>query len=261
MGIGIVIVEKELNGEVFSNSYPFQAGDAGLLSNANIESILPVGQTFTEQNTRFNGAGYPVDGATLAQAVVAFDRGISFRTVQYRRVYITDGQENSAPSDVGPLSSVFAVFPLNFTGVRFLTDASVLDEQLAPGNVALMVNRQPLQFSQRAGRIYVRGTLLDSEVRFAGTRGLDWTNATVQSAYGSYFQQVMTASRLEAYFGDGEGAFLPGSGTFTGIGKRRKGVVVPPLDVGDLESVVKIATFVPFKPIGRQMQRGRRRTP
>lgn len=256
MGQGIVVIEKELSGESWSNSYAFTTGAPGVLAGGDIESLTAAG-TFTADNTVPGSFGTEAPAAEeFLYRLLAFERGIHHASVRFTRMYISDGLQNASPTDVGPLASVFAVFPLIFNGLR---KPNFQQQEIAPANVALRATRAPAGFSQRAGRVWYRGSLLEAEIRFAGRGGLDWTDGSLQQGYVSDFDAALAGSGLPAYFGDGVAGGILGGATYTGIPVRLKGTQLPPMDAGDLVAVAKMDALVPVKPSARQVFKGRKR--
>lgn len=258
MPMGLIVIEKSWNGADWANEYAFATDAFVGLDNATI-SLIGGGTTFNADNTNWADAAYAGAGSTLIQALLAFERQMTWAPVQFDRVYVSDGQKNSELTDVGPLASQFWTQGLAFGGLRSVPSGDPAG--IAPGNIVAYIRRTPFTFSQRSGHLSLRGALLDADFVFSGKQGVEWTSPLLKAGYQTLITDAVDNAFLRKYFGNGASPSGEGAPVWTGIGKYRRGVQIPPQDEGDLFLVAKMGDFVVDKPRSRQMTRGRKRTP
>jgi hypothetical protein len=245
MGSGVIVIKKEVDGEEWENTYPFSVVGPGNLSNLDLVAI-GAEESFTPENTNYSDAGYDPEAVPMLQAVLAFERAMHYTPIRFKSVYVTDHLENSAPTDLN--TNTFFVQPLSFNGL-----GPAAQGDLAPGNTPLMLTRVPAVFSRRSGRIYMRGVLLLSQVRFAGKGLVDWSSDAARLNMVTAVQTASTNSGLTRYFSGGGGVGE------TGIGQYIRGIAIPPSDVGDIYNVTPIREFRVDAPVSRQVKRGKKR--
>lgn len=243
MGIGIVTITKSYNSEEWSNNYGVICNDedAAQLTISDLTTI-GVGQFFGDEETN-PASGTEFLGATyLLHSLIAFERTLHCSPIQFVRCDVSDGKKGG---------EVFASIPLSFAG---LVDIGTMPEaNIAPGNVALLVNKTPMALAVRSGRSFYRGVLTDTSVRFAGRGGVDWTDDTYRTTYRENMDGSIAASEILAYLG--AGALI-----------ETQALGIPqyaPLDAtvpGDLVRVNAMSYFAVQKPVSRQMKRGKKRT-
>lgn len=243
MPVGLVVTEKEVNGEIWSNTWGvgFDIGQVGGLDEA---SLIALGALipFTDATTNIGNGGY--QGSThLFHAILGFERQLYPTFVNFARIYVSDGRRNSITAE--PL---YLSVPLDFQGLR-----SVSQDATIPGGLTLMVNRIPGQLGVRRGRLYLRSVLGDGDVRFAGNRLVDWTNATVRTAAETLVAGAIANSFLDNFF-----VSEPNP-------TEQQYLCIPQFETeginsGTILDVSPVSGLTVVRPVLRQVQRGRRRT-
>ena len=92
--VGLVVVEKEYAGEIFSNTYALVNGafSEEPLTNEDLDAFVGAADIgFTTSNTNPSNPGFMGATSPLA-AILAFDRMVTDRQVLYRRLYVSDGK-------------------------------------------------------------------------------------------------------------------------------------------------------------------------
>lgn len=251
MGAGEIIIQKRRgSGKPWVNTYCFTTGGAAGLTDADLEAI-GAGDALTDAFTDTTDAGYDNATSTLIQALVAFERQFHYNPISITGVYVSDGFKNSSVTDIGPLASAFAVLPANLS-CEHVPDGG--EAAVAPGNVALLVKRVPSGFSSRAGSLWYRGVLADANVKLDGERLIAWQSDTDRSNIETFMQGLITSAGLNKFFSTGS------SDIQIGIPVRAAGVVVPPVDEGDLLGIRPISGFQVENPRSRQTTKGRKRS-
>lgn len=242
--VGLVVIEKSFSGRQFSNTYALQAGpfSSAPLNNVDLTMFVGAGVTsFTGDNTD------PSDplwiGATSPVAsIIAFDRLMTAAAVGYNRCYISDGKTPGEPT------GGFATFPLAFGGLALVATGP---EDVAPLNIALQVNRVPIGFSQRQGRIQMRAALAKGELEPFGPDGV--------SIKPSFLDDV-TARLVNAV----SNSLITSDWMQPGADADEAHLVIPKFrpedhaDAGAIYAATAISAFTIGDAIGRQTRRGRK---
>ena len=245
MGIGLVIIEKEYNGESWSNTHAFSTAGGSLLIDSDMVAI-GIDQVQAGTPAALGGAGFDPATALFVSSLLSFERALTFTPINFTRVYVTDGKINNI---LDP--NAFAVATLGVQGLRTLGGETEVD--IIPGNVTLQINRVPAGFSHRQGRMFLRGALEDGSVRFAGKGGVAFTGVPIADGYRSLLAATVAASGISRFYGAGAAGLvygIPQYVTTALIGVQRK---------GQLNHVVPIGSLVLAGPVGRQMKRGKKK--
>ncbi len=244
MGIGLIVVEKQLAGEIWSNTYGFRVGpDSGAaLTETDIQAVgfeVPVLATNTDPNDSVNYRG----DEFLIHSIIGFERLIHYSTVEFVRIYITDGKKNPLP-----LNSVFATIDVNFNGLRgFSSSTSSL-----PGTITLQVNRVPAGIGILRGRLFYRAVLRDEDVSFGAARTVDFRDSTTRTTYENLIANNVILSSLVNYLNTG-------TQPNPGLGIPRYGPDGTP-EADQLISMNDVGSLVVRNVVSRQVKRGRRRS-
>lgn len=244
MGIGLVVVEKQLQGELWSNTYGFRVGpDSGApLTETDIQAIgfeVPVLGTNTNPADTPNYRG----DEFLIHAIIGFERLLHYDSVEFVRIYITDGKKNPLP-----LNSVFATIDVNFNGLRqFGTGISS-----APGTITLQVNRVPAGIGILRGRLFYRAVLRDEDIGFGANRTVDFSSPTARTTYENLVANSVIGSGLINFLNTG----TPPDPC---LGIPRYGPDGTP-EADQLISVNDIGSLIVRNVVSRQVKRGRRRS-
>ena len=244
MGYGLVTIVKSYEGKEFANTHGIRMGgsDAAPLSNQDLADAGG-GGIFTNATTDPADPGYL--GATfILHAIIGYERSMLYDSVQFVRLEVTDG----APNDEG--STVFLSQTLSFAGLR--TGAGG-DANIAPGTITLQVNKEPATFSQRRGRHFFRGALLDAHVRIGGQTLVRFTDDDVIDAFVALLNGAVSLSSLSDFFAAGSQA----STALYSI--PRYGPKDSPTE-NQLVGTTPMSRFTIAKPSSRQANRGRRET-
>lgn len=253
MAVSLVIVKKEFNGEEWSNTYGITtdpSGAPGFPSDVQIQAAIGSGP-LNATNTNAQEPGY-AEAVSILRAIVAFERFITSLVVLFKSIYMTDGRNRQANPGQ---DNAFFVQSLGFNGLA----ANNNSNNLAPGGVSMMVNRNPVGFSQRQGRAFYRGVLLDTDVSFNGARLLGWTSTTEENNIKNLVESGVDESLLNAFMIPYGGEAPP---WYLGIPHYIPAGAAPGgYSAGDLHTVTPVTSLVPNKPTLRQVARGRKRTP
>lgn len=247
MAKGIVYIEKEVGGEVWENSYAFVSGDE--FGNLDDDALNQIGMDvpITTANTDPASSSWVLADTKLINSIIAFERQLHPDFVNFTKAYVSDGLKNSAPTDIGPLHSVFAVQPLSFNGLSTGQNA----DQSAPGIVALRASKAPLGFSQKVSNCYYHSVLNSQDVSFKGRELTGFRSPTVKASYVTRWFTFLAASGLDRFIGAGL------SGVYIGIGKHSP-ISIGTTDKNDLIGVRQISNFAVVDVSRRQMKRGKK---
>jgi hypothetical protein len=247
MGVGILTITKNVEGQEWVNTWGIVKGTpVGALSNAELAAILatnPAGG-FTAANTNPTDGAY-VGADSIIAALLGFERELHYSAVSFSNLNISDGTTPGAPT------GAFWSQAISFTGLRD-AGAGAPIATVAPLNIACLVNRNSSQISVKAGRIYYRAILLDTQVKPGSKVGVTWTDASAQAALTTALANAESDAGLAAYYStDSEtapdiGLAIPHYGTVD----ETEGVVIS----GNVISGLSMN-----KPVSRQLTRGRRR--
>lgn len=246
MGLGLVIIEKTYNGESWSNTHAFSTGEETELDDADLNAIgFPLVQSGGTDD--FGGQGALPSTATFLQAIITFERLLHWNDISFTKVYVTDGKI----ADLA-LTNTFAVAAINFGGLASV--GTVDPNTIMPGNVALQINRAPFNYSNRQGRMLLRGCLLDNEVRFANRGGVAWTNSEAAAVVQNRVDVAFGNSNIAGFMGASTTSTvrfcIPKYSTSNVLGGARKGQLISAVPIGGLTLV---------GPVSRQMKRGKKK--
>jgi hypothetical protein len=245
MSYGLIIVQKELQGETWVNTHAFDTGGVPGLGD---DDMIAIGMDLilTGLELYLGGTGFEAATAKLISAIIAFERYIHLAPINFKSVYVTDGKITTIGDP-----NTFAVAALSFQGTSTMFGGP--DETIVPGNVAYQVNRVPAGFSARQGRMFLRGTLTDNAVRFAGRGGVDFTTAVFHDAANARVQSAVAASGLDRFFGAGQ------DGVVYGIPQYARTAITGVQREGQLIGINPVGSLVGMNPVSRQMKRGKKR--
>lgn len=251
MPIGLITIEKQLQGEKWVNTYgvAYDTLDTADLTDSAL-SDMGFGETYGPEDT---DPEVPVSlrSSRILQAILTWERAIHFTSVALTKAYITDGKDNSeAPANT------FATLDLALTGLR--PAGSPPDFRLlAPGNTTLQINRVPATFSARRGRLFLRACMLREEVSPGPRRLVDFSSPTALATYQTLVTGLVASSDL--------GAFMSSDGSMPD--PPRQALIIPkysppvpsnPGAGGELIGGTFVREFIVVGPVGRQVPRGRR---
>lgn len=246
--VGIIIVEKAFgSSRPFRNTYALQHGPFVNvpLNNVNLTAFVGVGITgFNDANTDPSDPGFAGAISPIA-SILAFDRLMTAAAVGYTRLYVSDGKTPGDPT------GAFATFPLNFGGLALVATGP---EDIAPLNIALQINRQPIGFSQRQGRIQMRAALSKQELQPFTEDGVNIAPSALNNVNARLLNAVSN-SLIQAEW------MIPGADN------DEPHLVIPKYrpedhaEAGAVFGATPIASFELGDAIGRQRRRGRRERP
>lgn len=238
MSYGLIISEKQYLGEKWVNTYGFITNDTSALpiSGSDIELITANLGAFTDGDTDPDGTGYE-GGNSIIAAIIGFERIMHAEFIEFTQIYVSDGQRNE-----GGGLQVFAVFDTSYNGLR-----SGEDDQYAPGNVTLQVNRNPRGFSARRGRLFYRGVLLAGDVAFGASRLVDFENTAARQKYENLVADALANSLLDQY--------LQG-----GSQQGQQDLAIPSYDpnTSEMTGANPMSSLTVRNVVSRQVKRGRR---
>jgi hypothetical protein len=239
MASGLIVSKKRYGGEEWSNTYAFitQNDATPGLSSGDIDTITGGSIGFADVSTDPTDTNY-AGSVSLLHAIIGFERTLHSNVIDFNQIYVSDGLDNT-----GTLSNTFAVWDTNYLGLR-----AVNEDQLMPGNVTLLVSRTPMGFSQRRGRLFLRGVLNEADVSFSGKRLIDFKDTAARQTYVTLVADAIIQSVLDTYLGQ------------NGISSALS-LAIPNFDPvsGTLMAATPVANLVVNRPNSRQVQRGRRR--
>lgn len=242
MGYGLIVVKKELDGEEFSNTYGFFNGSttASLVP----EDLFAIGADVEIDEAGTNPTGDPVQ-AFMLHRVIAFDRLLTHTSVNYVEVYVTDGTRN----EQDPTNTFFTA-ALDFQGLWSSANP-------VAGAITLLIQRVPSGFNARKGRLYLRGALDESEIRFGGKRLVTWQTPGAKTTVVGRVNAAVTASGLQTHMADEFGSTGPQF-----VIPHYEEIELPEGKKGrNLISGTQIQRLVAAQPNARQVQAGRKEKP
>lgn len=250
----LVVVDKQVAGEVWSNTYGIGLG-AGPYSvqPADADMIaFGAGGDFSDTATANTASPF----ADVLHAIVNFERRIHDDEVQFQRIYVTDGKRNFDYSTTPPGEVINSYFTASLS---FNATGNVdVEGGVATGLVSLLAAKNPLGFSARRGRCFYRLCLNDSEIAAEASGLIKFASLTMQTQAFARFNTALTASGLANHFAGGSAVaggllliphfsrFVPAVGTTRAHG-------------GEMIGGTAMVGFVPIRPVGRQVKRGRKR--
>lgn len=252
MGIGLVSVKTEVEGQDWVNTYGISVNGefTGSLDEDDL-TVLTQGVDFTDpaisdpDNPAYLGAQSPL------VALLGFHRRMTYTPAVITGLYVTDGKRNGGAS-VGDTNYFSA--NLNLAALK---DVGGNGQTRVPLSLAWLVNRNPAGFGVKPGRLYLRYALTDEQVR-AGTRdGVTW--ATVQASIdaGAYLATTLNNTGMIDWLG-GTGSPTPGP-LEIGLPRYVAAGGAGGLAAGELFAITKLASYSSHDPVSRQLTRGRRR--
>lgn len=253
MGAGaLVIVDKSYSGEVWSNTYGIGLGAAPYNVEPADADMVAFGASGVFDDAATANAASPF--ATVLHAILNFERRMHYATVQFTRIYVTDGKRNFQGTPPAEVPNAFFTASLSFFGLVTAPAAGVA----LSGLVSLMVARNPTGFSKRRGRAFYRLVMDDTYVKAEASGLIDYTDAAVAALADSRVQTALTGSGLSNHFAGGSAVaggvllvphysrFVPAHGTTKATG-------------GEMINGTPIASMHAIRPAGRQVKRGRKR--
>lgn len=239
MSRGLLVIKKRLDGEEFSNTYGLEFTEPGFddtLTPAALEAFGAL-QPVTDGNTSSTGIIAPF----IIHRTVAFDRLLTHTSVEYIEAYITDGTRNEEDD-----SNVFYTAALDFLGLWSSANP-------VPGSITLMIQRIPSGFSSRKGRLYMRGALDESEVRFGGNSLITWQTGGARSTVIARVNNAVVNSTLDEHIGG------PDTSSTYLIIPHFTEIQLPDDKVGrNLTGGTPISRLLAFAPASRQVKKGRK---
>lgn len=245
MGRLLIMVEKSFGGETWVNTHCAitNASPQSVLADADMTS-LGIGSALTTAST---ASGAPT---TFLQRLISFESYIHDGNVIVSRVYVTDGQRNATADPDWLWSSTLAIPGRG----RINQDPLVL----ANGSVALVVNRNPIGYNSRGGRMFIRGLLLETEIAFNMRGGVGYQAASAATTMQTILSSALTASALSSHFNNGANVATVGYAIPHYTGKFD---TTDPKGWGILKGATLVSSMAAGVPRNRQMLRGKRRKP
>lgn len=249
MGIGELYVVLEKDGEEWENSYGIMrgfVGGGGAASDADLTAwgaAVPI----TDLNTSTESGADTARAAHIMHAIVTFQRLVTHKGINIKRVYISDGKKNGA----GVLPSVFFSAAVS---LDCLWDPTNPLDNVVGGSITCMVNRVPASFSVRNGRLFLRGALLENEVSFKGKRLVDFTSTGSKEGVQDRIMDAIGESNLQNYMGTSS---TGGIGADQGLGIPHYAPKTA-TNKGQLIGMTQVRSLIVVAPVARQVQRGRR---
>lgn len=244
MAIGLIVVEKQLAGEVWVNTYGCITNgvNTGDLQESDLQLIGAL-SPLTLNNTNPSDPSY-LGGTFLVHAIMGFERRLHWVNAEFVRLYVTDGKKQELP-----LRGEFVTVDINFNGLRTNTSG----QHPAPGSVTLQVNRVPASPGVLRGRAFYRAVLFDEEVGVGSTRLVDFVSIAARTNMEALVNQQITESLLDRYF-------------FGGANADTQQLAIPSYvpqgqpNEGQLSTANVIRNLVVRNVVSRQVKRGRRRS-
>lgn len=245
MAAALINVTFNHEGEEWGNTWGVEVGGAFQITQADIEALGALTALNADGTINKNNA------FSIINSILRFHEALLPPFVKITEVYLTDGIRRRAQGLLGSVNA-FWVATVNASGTR---NPNSSPDQYAPGSIALQVNKNPAFFSVRRGRVFLRALLADTDVRFGGRGGVDWTSPTRRDAISAVVQDALTTSQLAAHF---IGAInvngLPSIGIPFYYGK-----LAPIAAVGSLSGIHPMENLAVVGPVSRQMKKGRKR--
>jgi hypothetical protein len=237
MAYGLINIQKTLAGEDWINTYGVMTDGSALapISGTDIPNInqFPVTDATTDPNS-----GTYAGGTSLVHAILGFERLMHSSAVEFSQVYITDGQDNS-----GNVNNVFQVVDTSFAGLEAAINAAAV----APGSITLQVNRNPVGYSQRRGRIFMRAVMAQGDIGIGNNRLVDFATPQDRTDAENRLDTAITSSLL--------GNYMAGGSQVTSMA-----LAIPSYNAltGALDGAVVIESLVVRNIVSRQVKRGRK---
>jgi hypothetical protein len=237
MAYGLINIQKTLAGEKWVNTYGVMTDGSALapISGTDIPNInqFPVTDDTTDPNS-----GTYAGGTSLVHAIIGFEREMHSNAVEFTQVYITDGQDNS-----GNVNNVFQVVDTSFAGLV----ADITAANVAPGSITLQVNRNPVGYSQRRGRIFMRAVMATEDIGIGSNRLVDFATPADRTIVENRLANAIASSLL--------GNYMAGGSQVTSMA-----LAIPSYNAlsGALDGAVVIDSLVVRNIVSRQVKRGRK---
>ncbi len=242
--IALVVIEKQFLGELWTNTHAVAVPDLSPpLATDGLEAITAGFTAFPDALTDPDNVLYGGSGSILV-ALLGFERKMMGTQIQFTRMYVSDGKTPGAGT------GAFATFPLSFFGLGL----DVGDPELAPLSIILQVNRVPLGFSTRTGRMQLRAALTKDEIEAGQIDGVQILPAAV-SGVTSRLQDAVNASLLDSYFSSSLGSIPEVAYGIPHYAPASAGSAA-----GSITDYSPVTDFVMKDAASRQVQRGRRRS-
>lgn len=243
MGDVLVNVEKTYGGETWVNTHCLRLnGTGGSVSDADMAS-LGVGTPITATNTASGGAVNPIT------RILSFERQVHRTPITISRVYVTDGKRNDLQNPDYFWSASLALLGLVPMG-------TFTEVQLAPGTIALVLNRVPVGYNSRQGRMFIRGYLVEGGIRFNMRGGVDWESPAVQAGEQPNIVSAVNNSGIATMF---SGAVNAGVAMYCIPHYLPKALASTPHEVGQLMNATPVSAINMGNPRSRQMLKGKKR--
>jgi hypothetical protein len=241
--VALVVIEKSFAGRIWTNTHallvPGEQGDE--LTDFGIATIVGLGgASIDDANTDPSNEDFD-NTLPVITRLLAFERLMHSTSVDFTRVYVSDGKTPGV--ETGPFASI----SLSFAGLgTFATGASIT--QL---NTILQINRVPVGFSNRPGRLQLRAALGKGEV-IPGSEDGASIDPQSRPAIQQRLALALSQSNLDGLFGP--------------VGDNDPVKYVIPKFVreglpnaGAINGYTPVRTLVVADAGGRQTRRGRRR--
>lgn len=244
MSIAEVIVHKSLGGHKWSNTHAIQIGaDSGAAPTSADLITAGAGTAFTTANT----SGTPPD---ILHAIVAAERALMYPDVTITDILVTDGKRNTGPSP----STIYASISMNLACVM---TGTVAGNALVPGAVDALIHRNVVGFGHKPGRLFLRGSILNTQVVSTGPRMIAWLNNTAPTALTS--AMPVASGFLAPYFYGGASASTAMYVLPLYLTPKQFAAAPGTVKVGTLYGVVPISSWALVGPVVRQVPRGRKK--
>lgn len=246
MPAALVIIQKSYQGDDWENTHCVGIGPdyTGEPSDVFL-STIGCGSTLDATTT---GGTAPTN---FLQRLLRFERGMHKTAVTITKVYVTDGKRNRLGN---------TEYFTQILSLACLDTAPTPPDEIAPGSITVMVNRNPAGYSHRPGRMFFRGMLRESDITFGGPKLVTWQNSTQQAAFSTTLAAVVGSggSNLASHFNGGTNV----AGGVYCIPHYKRTVPTPakPNDEGSLIDAYPVASLSNGGVAARQAKRGRRRS-
>jgi hypothetical protein len=249
MPIAIVITKKSLGGHTWSNTHAVIIGGTqpGPPAGADLQAI-GADQPFTSANTGSTPAAF------FLHRLLAFERFLHGPDVTFTQLYITDGLRNI----LNAANTVYASIALpGLVGTNPRTTSGGANTTLEVGGVTLMLHRNPVGFSVKPGRMYLRGALDEASAGVGGPKMIQWqTGGTAQADWTGYVTTALGYGLIQHLHG-GTAAATAEYGIPHYQPQRLATASIPK---GSLTFVYGCSGISIVGPVLRQVARGRKRT-
>lgn len=245
MSTGILTVTKSLDGQEWANTYGISVGSTpGPLSQEDLGVIIATNPSggFNEANTNPQAGGY-VGSTSIIAAIVGMEREIHYSAVSFVRLNLNDG------TTPGTGTGEFWSASINVSGMRD-AGAGVPEVQIAPLNVALLVNRSGSGLSVKPGRLYYRAVMLDVNIKPGSRVGVTWQDPASKVALIDALTSAMNDAQIDNYLSIDTVPNIHLSIVQASQADGSEGVIIDGRPVASLSV---------NKPVSRQLTRGRRR--